>query len=417
MPGGIIISPPAATLVAEPVMAGTGGLIPVASYSGVTGSGTASYGADALRSWRGTAVTILVDTPILVLEYINWYPNGGTDADGPAAMTLRVGVEKTASIILPVKFTGADTVTIPAGGAARSDPIYGDFRAGDVIYIRTTCTMATGSTYVYTGVAGAGYAFGPVEDTSRVGDHYAGGANQAVCPVRFLGRPTAGAVKRAVALIGDSIMQGANHDADAYLSPFGLALRNQNVPFIKIAKGGETMQSFATLPGSNRRLALVVGCTDAVLNYGTNDLAGARTLAQFQADCIISWQRLARMGMRVRHTTLTPRTTGSSWVDGTGQTPVTGFEVGGKRQLFNEWLRDGAPILAGAAVASGSSAVGTLRAGATGHPLTGYIEVADVVETTRNSGLWKPNYTNDGIHPYADTPRTAIAAAVPSYAA
>lgn len=35
-------------------------------------------------------------------------------------------------------------------------------------------------------------------------------------------------------------------------------------------------------------------------------------------------------------------------------------------------------------------------------PLTGYLELADVTETARNTGLWKPTYTTDLIHEDAD---------------
>lgn len=401
----------------EPTMTGTGGLIPVAALSSVTGSGTANYGADALRSWKYRQITLLVDTPVIALDFINWYPGATTDTDGPAAMTLRVGVELAGGAILPVKFASADTVTIAPGGGARSDLLYIDGKAGDVFYVRVTATMATGTTYVFTGVADPnyGYAFGPVQDNSRSGTNYAGGANPAVGPVRVLGRPTAGAVKRAVGLVGDSITQGANHDTDAYKGPFALALDTQKVPYVKIAKGGETAQAFASLAVSSRRLALIAGCTDAICQYGTNDLT-TRSLALFQADLITIWQRLIRTGVRVRQTTITPRTTSTdSFATPGGQTPVAGFTVGGVRQQFNDWLRDGAPMLNGAAVATGSSAAGTLRAGATGHPLVGFIDVADAVESARNSGVWKASYTNDGIHPYGDTPRAAIAAVVPAY--
>lgn len=45
---------------------------------------------------------------------------------------------------------------------------------------------------------------------------------------------------------------------------------------------------------------------------------------------------------------------------------------------------------------------GALVAGQGGHPLTSFFEIADTVESSRNSGRWKaPGYTADGIHPSA----------------
>ena len=68
---------------------------------------------------------------------------------------------------------------------------------------------------------------------------------------------------------------------------------------------------------------------------------------------------------------------------------------------------------AGAPQAVGAVGGTVLRAGAVGHPLAGYIEVADTVESARNSGLWKAGYSGDGTHPNT-VGATAIAAALPS---
>jgi hypothetical protein len=46
-------------------------------------------------------------------------------------------------------------------------------------------------------------------------------------------------------------------------------------------------------------------------------------------------------------------------------------------------------MLNGVAVATGSNATGTVRIGASGHPVIGYHELADAAETARNSGIWK----------------------------
>lgn len=39
--------------------------------------------------------------------------------------------------------------------------------------------------------------------------------------------------------------------------------------------------------------------------------------------------------------------------------------------------------------------------GQASHPLYTYWEIADEVETARNSGIWRAGYTDDGLHPTA----------------
>lgn len=73
-----------------------------------------------------------------------------------------------------------------------------------------------------------------------------------------------------------------------------------------------------------------------------------------------------------------------------GSQVVSAYEV--NRQAFNAWLRDGAPLNSTTfvPVAVGTSAAGTVRSNSTSHPLKSFIEVADSVETARNSGVWRP---------------------------
>jgi hypothetical protein len=96
---------------------------------------------------------------------------------------------------------------------------------------------------------------------------------------------------------------------------------------------------------------------------------------------------------------VTPVSTSTNgWTTTAGQTT---HGNNAQRVAFNNWLRDGAPIDgAGAPLAVG--ATGT-RAGQPGHPLAGYFETADTMETARNSGIWK----------MPTTPRTAPTRAPP----
>jgi hypothetical protein len=123
----------------------------------------------------------------------------------------------------------------------------------------------------------------------------------------------------------------------------------------------------------------------AIIEYGRNDISGGASLASVQSTAVTLWSMFANRGQRVFQTTITPRTTSTDgWVTTGSQTAAAGESV---RVAFNAWLRAGAPVSSGVAVAIGTS--GALLAGQTGHPLYGVFEVADICESTRDSGLWK----------------------------
>jgi lysophospholipase L1-like esterase len=189
---------------------------------------------------------------------------------------------------------------------------------------------------------------------------------------------------------------------------------NNNIPFFNLSLSGDALSSSRRL-----RLPLIQGGTDVLTNLGINDLSGVITLAALQVLGIAAWFDFARYSARVWQTTITPHTSSSdTWATAANQTPFTNNAI---RIAYNDWIRDGAPMLNGVAVAAGSSAPGTIRAGAAGHPLAGYFEVADAVEVdsagtlTRNGGRWKVGsvYTTDaqGIHPNS-TGAAAMAPAI-----
>jgi hypothetical protein len=72
-----------------------------------------------------------------------------------------------------------------------------------------------------------------------------------------------------------------------------------------------------------------------------------------------------------------------------------------------------APVWLGPATGCGTPAASDVLL--SGHPVSAYFEVADTVETARDSGIWKAGYvyTTDGVgvHPSA-TGHAAMAAAI-----
>jgi hypothetical protein len=105
-----------------------------------------------------------------------------------------------------------------------------------------------------------------------------------------------------------------------------------------------------------------------------------------QAAAIAAWNAMGAAGSAVFQSTIIPRnqsTTG--WTDLANQSSSNPTHEA-VRVNFNDWLRAGAPILAGVATTSGTP--GAVYTGNAGHPLTGIFEAADTVESSRNSGKW-----------------------------
>ena len=117
---------------------------------------------------------------------------------------------------------------------------------------------------------------------------------------------------------------------------------------------------------------------------------------------------------RIVKTTLLPVSTSTDgWQTLDGQTATRTDRV-----HFNQWLRDGAPLSGGAPVAVGTAGAdrcpvaqnGVIirEAEGAGHPLAGVTDIADAVESSQDSGLWKTGWPasayQDGLHPLGGGP-------------
>lgn len=181
---------------------------------------------------------------------------------------------------------------------------------------------------------------------------------------------------------------------DAFLQRL---LGSKGLPYLSFAKSGGTMGGVVNNSTRRRAAGDLAKPTHILCELGTNDISGGPTLASFQVNMLAGWKLMKAIGagnLPVYQTTILPRTN-------VGNTaPInTGFETA--RVGFNNWLRDGAPTNAsGVAVAAGSSGSDVVRAGNSAHPLAGYIEIADILESGRDTGLWGSSWVPyDGIHP------------------
>jgi lysophospholipase L1-like esterase len=350
-----------------------------------------------------------VDCYDIRLVFQNWQqgvaPVG--EVSGANAISIRAGAESPDGTIVPVFFNGKRDVTIDPDGTAISDPLPFAASKGDTIWTRTRFTVTAGQTVPATRSAVHGSWPGEaVETGAGTVDRTLSGTIPTVSgpvtgygPTAIVGRPRSSLMPPpTVALIGDSFVDGyrdyvyGGGREGGYLARY---LDAAKVSFLTLGRVSETGQNFAGLATSWRRRQQMSGFTHAYVLYGNNDLYVPRTLAQIQADLLTIWRFAQARSVKVIAATIPPRSTSTdNWATTTGQTTSTGNAV---RLQLNAWLRDGSPIDAttGAAAAVGAT-TNVLRAGQSNHPLStssaapmGYHELADVMETARDSGIWK----------------------------
>ena len=318
------------------------------------------------------------------VEYANW----GSLGPGANDITVRAAIQGPDGVFSPLFFNGKRDAVINPGGNARCDPLGIDFALGDVFKTRTFVSVAsTGMTWQYgmstlnDGVEGNNRSATPVDATTSgsvttladVGYH----------PTRILGiqRSPAARFSPVLGLIGDSILADSNSFGLQAVNAHPTATGNPTGTYVQASVGGSVTISVVGNGGNAAPLRqLLSGSSHIICEYPVNDINGAvDSLATIQSRVSSVWNAWASRGVPVYQTTCTPHATITA-------TPAKESI----RQAFNAWVR-------------------TKPA-----PLTNYIEVADVVETARNSGLWKPAYdSGDSIHPNT-AGHTAIAAVVKS---
>jgi hypothetical protein len=187
-------------------------------------------------------------------------------------------------------------------------------------------------------------------------------------PIAIIGQTR----KPSLLLLGDSRCFGQADTFDAS-GDIGEVARWIGPSFAYSNLGVQSSSAF-TSSGSNgtRRAALAQYCSHAIIQHGINDLATPRTLVQIQAN-LDSIRTSLGAGKVVFLTTTSPSTTSTDAWATTGNQTVKSYEA--TRLSLNAWKR---------AVPTGWA---------------GCFEVADSIETARDSGLIKaPGYTTDGIH-------------------
>jgi hypothetical protein len=398
-PGGVPPGVRGIALLESPIVANRG--VNVGQLTTATLAGAAQTDGQARISHA-----VAVDATDLRFVFQN-YQAGTTnvgEASGANNISVRGGLELADGTVLPIYFRGSRDAVLEPDSFVVSDPIPVDVTAGDVIWSRTRWTVTAGQTVPVTRRANAAWVqaegselgtgtadktlTGTISATTSTASSYS--------PTAVLGRVKVLATN--VIVIGDSIPSGTgdaiSRDADGgYVQQAFDALK---IPYLRVTRSGESAQAFAALSTSRRRRILVGGATHALCTYGTNDIfSNTRTLAQVQADLLAIWTMCFRRGIKVIQTTITPRTnTTDGWVTTVNQTTTSAGQETVRRNL-NAWIRAGSPIDPVTKVAVAVGTGGALLAGGSVHPLavtagapSGFVEIADVVEPSRDSGLW-----------------------------
>lgn len=319
-----------------------------------------------------------------------------TEAVMPNGTTVKVAVQ-IGSATYPVTFRGQRSVACDPGGCLVSDPLGGIWAKGTQIKVRILNSSTSGLSWPSTKPA-----TGPGINPAFVGNGFtknadivdattaAGSANAAdnLWGACLLGRPlTARAF--VMGAIGDSITDGSGDTGGTGYSWITRAT-NAAVPLFRYTRSGILASGTAATPFYS--MPMLSGCSHVVVMLGANDLGTLSTYSQIAGWLASLYRMVAAEGAKPVGVTILPKTTSTDgWVTtGNQAAAANGFSggAGSIRSQLNAWIRAGADGL-----------------------LVGYVEAADAVETARDSGIWKANYTADGLHP-ASPGHAAIAAAV-----
>ncbi len=329
------------------------------------------------RRWHKASV----DISALKIIIPNWNVTisaSGTELGVGASATTTASIEYPAGVFTQVTFSGSATGTIANGSSLTSDYASVSIPSGATFYTRIYYTSTAGIVFSTTAVVGK-----PLQDTAR-GDAFNYGASGIVdqtmggtitgpdtphvafSPLAIIGVTN----EPSVCVIGDSIGFGYDDTPDAS-GDMGMVARSLGPNFAYLNMSVSSDRANWWVSNHTQRLALTSYCSHIINELGFNDMFGAaRSVAQVQGDLETIWGLFSKP---IYQTTVTPRTTSTDgWVTTTNQATTTGEST---RTTINDWIRAGQP------------------------DVTAYFETADVMETARNSGIWKAGYTQDGSHP------------------
>lgn len=374
-------------------------------------NGTDREAQTRLAFWNDTGAAVSK----LKLIYPNWSMDATAETAGLNAITVSALVEYPAATFNPVLFdNGLTTKAIAVDPnevtqeITLSTPIPADAQAWVWTLVQVGATEKWPRGYVIRTANGEKSSSNATPGTLTLGVDFTNTGTGGFGPVGIVATGFTGTPRKvAVVVVGDSLPMGsgdspADGTARGSVGFYGKAAAGR-CPLLNMGISGHTAR-FNVASASTRRLDLAskAAFTICIPAYGTNDLGASRTQAQILADLQNIGNAYAALGLLVAVPTLTPKTTSTdSWQTEGNQTaavtPAGAWDGGAssRRSLANVLLR------------------------AKPAPFFDCIEVADAIETARDSGIWiatsarSPTHlaasgtnaqaTNDGLHPVSNS--------------
>lgn len=299
---------------------------------------------------------------------------------GPGAnMTVSASIEYPAGVFTQAKFGGLATGTVPNGGLITSDPVPLSIPNGSKYYTRYHIECSAGILFYTTAGNGAGRDV-PGGDNFHSGtigslsDNTMGGSyTDDVSTDRAYGAVALGGLTSQVSpyLLGDSRFAGL---FDTPSDDMGVGSRAVGPLYGYINGGVSSDRAVWFITSYLQRLTLIQKyCRSVILELGTNDIvAGGRTGSQALADRTTI--RSILKDYNLYDTTIEPRSSSSDNFTTVGSQTTNASNP--DRNIINAGVRG----------------------------LPKYFELAYLIESAPNSGLWNadgvtPNlYTVDGVH-------------------
>jgi len=346
--------------------------------------------------------------------------NGTADSTASvAALTLGAAINvgtQAAPVVYTLTVNGRTSFTVDPGGWVLTDPLPIDIDPA-VTTPRARIYSSGASWYpnAYSQVAGGG-GFTVTTDltASNTAITEASSATYLLAPAAVFGEPLGQATGNfpTTLIVGDSIANGQYdglgvtngiNTVDTRLGGGGFLHRGllNRSGVVNIATPSETAQGFNTFANRRFRAQFLGSCANLFCQYGFNDLFNsARTATQLQGDLVSIWTMGSNRNVRAYQTTITPQNASTDGFMANLTQANSGAEA--FRVTVNQWLRDGAPLVAGVAVAAGATGTSvarcnvfdktgskTVSASGPSHPLYGVVDTASTVETSTDSGIWK----------------------------
>jgi len=339
------------------------------------------------------ARTNITSLQIVVPNFYRGVSSPWAEIGSGSAATVTASIEYPIGTMTRVLFSGNVTGTVTDNSYLVSDSVSVTIPNGALFAVRMYWTSTTGVFYVTNGsmaaIGNTGLEMGVSGITDKTMSGNVTGSSNNFPPVAIIGTTT----KPSWIIVGDSITFGQGDATLDSTGDQGIAARSIGpyYAYTNLSRSGDQADKFVA--SHTNAVALFQYASHLGCFYGSNDLytlgaTAAATLTDMQA----IWGYMTALGAEKKayQTTITPRTTSTdSWATTGNQTHTSGTVEARRTSLNN-----------------------TLRGIPTG--LTDCFDVADAIETSRDSGIWRVTgsangYTADGVHP--NTPGSLLVSA------